>query len=464
MLLAAVAITMSPQSADAQYPHPSSFQQYSSAPAQTYVPPSYGQAPTQNGQAPTQNGRIQYGQTQAPYGQVQSQYGQTNGQYSRQQNPYSRPQVMHSQPRSMQSRPQVMHNQPGISGATANQNSNQPAYSPYGPSMARPWRPTYHAPQSQQGAMPVSQTLGPQLNGLSSVKSPGPNAIPYQVPAPNYRPGPNYGPSTNYGSIDWGGTAGGCNGCGSGGCGSGGCNEGGCAPRCSNRWYGSIAPITMTRNRPPRLWTSYETGNNPNQILHTQHAEADWGVGGEIVLGYCLPCWCDWSIEFSYWGLEPLDGSASITHANMVSTPVDVAGIEFGTVNGTVLFDSAAEHRIWRRNEIHNFEVNLVQGRCGSTAGCGGCGGAWDTGFMFGARIFSFDENLIWGSLNTGGTWGGNGGLDEAYVDVDVENLLADSTSATTSAVAGECRSRPSSVSTTTTSNRFFIFAAATEP
>jgi hypothetical protein len=172
----------------------------------------------------------------------------------------------------------------------------------------------------------------------------------------------------------------------------------------------------MGRNNANRLWTTYESGNNPNQLTNTQDANAHWRGGVEVRLGRVI---CDscWSWEASYWTVDTMNGFESQTHASTVSTPLDVAGIEFAGVNAAVLFDNAAEHRLWRTNDFHNFELNLIREYW--TDG-------WDGGMslsgLAGLRYFRFEEELRFGSLDTGGSWGGNGGLDEAYLNENVEN------------------------------------------
>ena len=78
------------------------------------------------------------------------------------------------------------------------------------------------------------------------------------------------------------------------GCGWDGCNAcNGC------QWYGSVLGLVMTRDRPNKLWTSYQGGsfaNQANQIMNTQQASVGWEGGGEITFGRYFCC-NQWSIE-----------------------------------------------------------------------------------------------------------------------------------------------------------------------
>jgi hypothetical protein len=196
------------------------------------------------------------------------------------------------------------------------------------------------------------------------------------------------------------------------------------------------------------LWTTYETDNNPNQL--PTDARPDWAVGGEVTIGRFFCCnTCDpcgnrvsrmFGIEASYWGLDSLDGySSQSIPGGSVSTPLIVSDIEFGGINGTVYFDSAQQHFVRRKDEIRNLEVNFLASpnggyggmRCGACNGhgCSSCGGGYGTGpfsmgWALGVRYFRFEENFLFGSLDTGRTWGEAGGIYEAYLEDNVRNNL----------------------------------------
>jgi hypothetical protein len=200
-----------------------------------------------------------------------------------------------------------------------------------------------------------------------------------------------------------------------------------CAPCCPN-WFGSVAALYMARNEPNRLWTSYETGNNPNQL--PTDAITDWKVGGEVSFGRYFCCGA-FAVEATYWGLDTLTGYSSQSIAGgSVSTPLIVSDIEFGGTNGTVYFDSAAEHTVRRENELQNIEINLLGTPGGAYGAYGGMGCGdygctpFSLGWTLGVRYFRFEENFLFGAVDTGRTWGEAGGIYEAYLEDNVRNDL----------------------------------------
>lgn len=188
-------------------------------------------------------------------------------------------------------------------------------------------------------------------------------------------------------------------------------------------WYASAAGLILARDHANGIWTTYETNNNPNELMRTTDAATEWRGGYDVKIGRRFgPCGC-WAIEGGYWAIDRFSGQASMSllPANTVSTPLIVSDIEFGGVNGTYFFDNAAEHRLWRTNRVQNVEISLVR-----RLPCDPCAmlSSWDLSLLAGVRYFNFEEELTFGSLANGGTWGGNGGLDEAYLREYVNNNL----------------------------------------
>jgi hypothetical protein len=198
-------------------------------------------------------------------------------------------------------------------------------------------------------------------------------------------------------------------------------------------WYGYVGGLTMTRDRSNKFWTTYETGNNPNQLMY--FPGSDWGGGFETTVGFawcggnlgdscdCNPCGTPYrhGIEATYWGVWGLDASDSIrSETNQLSTPIDTGFVDIPTpgLPAGAYFDNAREHRVSRDGEVHNVELNLIDfvtptyGR--------------DVQFKWlaGARFFKFDEFLQFASVSSGNEFGSDGGLNEAYLDLDVENNL----------------------------------------
>ncbi len=217
-------------------------------------------------------------------------------------------------------------------------------------------------------------------------------------------------------------------------------------PSCCNQCFASFAGLVMGRNLPNPFWTSYETNNNVNQVLNTRDANADWRGGGEIRFGTWFGgggCGCAdgcqtgcggncnrCGIEVVYFTLSPFQGFASVRGDSLpggsVSTPIDLNN-QFGPVmiganTAASFFDGATEHRIWRNDELHNVELNLLNQQIYNT------GNAQVT-WLGGVRYFRFDDSLIFGSVAGGSEFGDNagpnvGGAAQAYLSSRAVNNL----------------------------------------
>ncbi len=243
--------------------------------------------------------------------------------------------------------------------------------------------------------------------------------VALQATPPN-EAGPNAGAATSGELFTPYSPAFNATGCPSYGCGNGQCAQTQCyQPRPRANWYASAAGLYMERDKPSRVWTTYENNNNSNQLMNTQAVNPDWEGGADLRLGRFFAC-DRWALEFGYWSLNNFEANSSQTHANGVSSPLQFNDLEFAVGDPVVsYFDSAAEHRLYRSNELHNVEMNLIEGKS-ATAGCS----PWSHRMLVGVRYFKFDEDLSFDTLDQGGTWGGNGGLDEVYLDDTTKNDL----------------------------------------
>jgi hypothetical protein len=186
-------------------------------------------------------------------------------------------------------------------------------------------------------------------------------------------------------------------------------------------WYGSPNALFMSRSGSNRVWTSYETNNNPNQLMNTDIPLA-WQPGGEIRIGRQFGCG-QWAVEGVYWSLADFTGHASVSNVNGVSTPLAVDQIDFAGTLGTAYFDNAGEHDLWRDDSLQNVEVNVVRNLLVSNCNC--CDGSpWDLSFLVGARYFRFEDSILLGALQAGCTWGQDGGAMQAYLGDTVVNNL----------------------------------------
>jgi hypothetical protein len=188
----------------------------------------------------------------------------------------------------------------------------------------------------------------------------------------------------------------------------------------------------MSRDGANKLWTTYETDNEPNQLTGPHDIHLQWKWGFEVRFGrrFC----CDqWAIEATYWTLDAFTGyvSASLSGGRTVSTPLHVSevglnGYPYGnpsdppnTFNASDWFVGAAELRLWRRDEFQNVEISFIRNRLFS-----GCNSPWGVDWLLGARFFRFEEQLTFASLQDGCSWGQDGGSHEIWLHDQIVNNL----------------------------------------
>jgi hypothetical protein len=166
-------------------------------------------------------------------------------------------------------------------------------------------------------------------------------------------------------------------------------------------WYASVSALSLGRSDSRRLWTSYEDGNLPNQIMNSQFP-MDWKWGGEVRLGHrfcwdCVPC----AIEGTFWTTQNFTGSQTATVAGgAVSTTMDVDYITFhnsetgADEQAANWFFGSQSQTIARRDEFYNFELNLIREQLAWA-----CDSPWDIGWSCGVRYFRFQEDLRYSAL-----------------------------------------------------------------
>ena len=191
-----------------------------------------------------------------------------------------------------------------------------------------------------------------------------------------------------------------------------------CVPCFQPKWYASMRGLIMERgDRPNKVWTTYEFTDASNQLRHTWYP-LEWEGGFDLRLGRRFCCGCNqWALEAGYWTLNPAEISVFRSHMNLVSTPLDLLNVEDPVVGGPAqgLFDEAEAHIIDRRNEVHSIELNLIRSPIGVV-----CGTPFHCSWTFGARFFRFEEDLVFSSLDEGGTVFGvdpTGYLDDKCVN-----------------------------------------------
>lgn len=273
-----------------------------------------------------------------------------------------------------------------------------PGHGSYGSSLqGYPYRVAGASPPGPSTVPPNNQPLGP-------IPQPVPEQQPYGYDDPSYD---DYGPH--------------CASCGTGNhfvdavCGFG------CDPSYQPRWYASAFGIFLTRDRANGVFTTFDTVTG-ERLMRTSDADVDWRGGYDVKVGARFGAENNWAIEGGYWTIDRFHGFAETSILpGTVNTPLLVDGIEFAGVNGDAFFNNAGAHRVFRANRLQSAEVSLVH-RSGNFDPCSFA--RLDFNLMAGVRYVVFEENLTFGSLINGGTWGGAGGIDEAYFNDRIANNL----------------------------------------
>ena len=357
----------------------------------------------------------------------------------------------------------------------------QPAYGPAMPFQAAPQatyippqappQTTYIPPQAPPQATYIPRQAPPQAAYIPPQRQPVPQ-VPYgravrQAPpqAAYAQPYPVYGtptpprapampavpeaplqpqPRPTANMVDQMLTDPGCQGGGVyGGCGTDGspmaeaaCGDGAIDGDCP--WYASVAGLALGRNEPNRFFWSANAANASEQCGLVYQS---WSGGIEVRFGRrfccCAPCDpCDpcgssgrggwpgaWALEGAYWTVAGgFTGEKVCRFPGGVVTPIMLNSVQFyNTVAdqpmATDIIDGAVEHRIRRRDEIHNVEINLL--REGML--CDPCS-PLDVNWGVGIRYFRFDERVLFAALHQG-TWGADP-TQEAYINIRDENNL----------------------------------------
>ena len=166
----------------------------------------------------------------------------------------------------------------------------------------------------------------------------------------------------------------------------------------------------------------------PTGVHHCcDSSDADTGYqgGAEVRFGrYLNDCW---AIEAGYWGLVPNEDEANVCNACMnveLTSPIRFDNLVYdnGAFIDDVLFwygvpgDPALRHRLRRKFEAHNIELNLIRNPCRRT-------GCVHFELLAGIRYLKFDDNFSFATDYTSDAFGDDPANELDYV-VDVENYL----------------------------------------
>jgi hypothetical protein len=197
------------------------------------------------------------------------------------------------------------------------------------------------------------------------------------------------------------------------------CDVGGCCAPCGPVWLGTVGGLMFTRNDPDFKQLSFDDTNLVGQTLSTDSGLGRWDPGPELRLGWYLsPCRV---LEFAYWGVYGDPREATSYAADLVgnlNSAMDFSPLNIGAANVNDLYDAAQVHRVYRRYNVNNFEVNLLSGDV-SWLQCQGC----QIRYLAGIRYLRFNEDFEYASADASPFFGVDP-ANEAYYEIDVENHL----------------------------------------
>ena len=90
---------------------------------------------------------------------------------------------------------------------------------------------------------------------------------------------------------------------------------------CGGTWFGAAGGLIMGRNRANPYWTTYQTNNNPNQLMNTQNAGTTGRAAARLRSAMPGAAAGGPALAFTYWGLAPMTGFSSVPNRPAISTP-----------------------------------------------------------------------------------------------------------------------------------------------
>jgi hypothetical protein len=153
-------------------------------------------------------------------------------------------------------------------------------------------------------------------------------------------------------------------------------------------------------------------------ILNTDTL-GDWEAGFEVRVGKYLGC--SSAVELGYWTLDNFGGEVFAfdpAGIGSLNTPFDFRSLNFAGSPVNDWFDNAQAHRLRRRDEIHNLELNFVN----FPMSCNPCS-RLQASWLAGLRFFSFREGWELASSEGSPDFGVDP-ANEAYYSISVDNDL----------------------------------------
>ncbi|MFV1964484.1 MAG: BBP7 family outer membrane beta-barrel protein [Pirellulaceae bacterium] len=171
-----------------------------------------------------------------------------------------------------------------------------------------------------------------------------------------------------------------------------------------SKWFGGVYGLFMTRDNENSFNFSFDTDNEARQLTNSRDANFDTAGGFGIEFGRYFNCGRN-AIQAVYWGVFPGEGSTTTTRSDVGGALWGIQNWNDLTYNGQnadvwvngVGGAGASAHTIWRDNEFHNVEINLLDffGYCPQSASRGS---RLSVNWLAGVRYFNFKDELLFGS------------------------------------------------------------------
>ncbi|MGE0760474.1 MAG: hypothetical protein AB7O38_25900 [Pirellulaceae bacterium] len=186
-------------------------------------------------------------------------------------------------------------------------------------------------------------------------------------------------------------------------------------------WYLGMYSLILSRSGQNHFTYSFDTGNEAIQYTDAKDTEIENEFGFAVSGGWLFNCGLN-AIEVVYWGWFPDDAAVYTYGANAIG---DLNGIwnwdslTYNGANAGQWVNDANVHALFRSNEAHNIELNLIQvGNAQSAAYYS----PWRYSLLAGVRYFRFHDHLIFASDTTDNVIDGD--VTEISYDVKTVNNL----------------------------------------
>jgi len=208
-------------------------------------------------------------------------------------------------------------------------------------------------------------------------------------------------------------------------------------------WFAGVYGLYMSRDHENQYMFSYDDAWESSQLTDSRDSNPGIMGGVEVRFGRFVNCGLN-AIEAVYWGVIPDEGF-TITRSSQVTGNLDgILNWDDLNYNGSTAelwVNGAVAHAVFRENEFHNVEVNLLQfnngvlssgwgncGTCNPCAPCDPCGSGmpFGTGYRFswlaGIRWFHFRDSLTFAADTIDATF--TRAPEEIYYDIQTVNNL----------------------------------------